>query len=138
MKKTLIIAILIASCSGGPVPKDAVFEFIDAVKSSDSLRVVKLLDIDTYIKSQMSEMTAQDSAKILDEYRTKTIRSLLGDGEVRSRWLHDLIVVNTETRKDSMAEVEVSFVDREVGHQLFTKMQLHRQTDGSWRITYFR
>jgi hypothetical protein len=132
------MALLVASCSSGPSPKDTVFEFIYAVKNSDSLRVVKLLDVDAYIKSRMPEMTAQDSAKVLDDYKTKTIQSLLGEGDVRSRWLRDLIVVNTETHKDDLAEVEVSFLDREAGRQLYTKMQLHRQTDGSWRITYFK
>jgi hypothetical protein len=138
MKKLICIVLLIAACSGGPAPKDTVFEFIDAVKSSDSLRVVKLLDIDAYIKSRMPEMSAEDSARVLDEYRTKTIQSLLGDGEVRTHWLRDLIVVNTETHKGDMAEVEVSFINREAGLQLYTKMQLHRQPDRSWRVTYFK
>jgi hypothetical protein len=138
MKKTIFIALLLASCSGGPNPKDTVFEFIDAVKNSDSLRVVQILDVDAYIKARMPEMSAADSAKVLEDYRAKTIQSLLGEGEVRARWIHDLIVVNTETRYDSTAEVEVSFVDRDAGRQLYTKMQLHRQPDRTWRITYFR
>jgi len=138
MKKLICIVLLLAGCSGGPAPKDTVFEFIDAVKSSDSLRVVKLLDIDAYIKSRMPEMSAEDSVKILAEYQVKTIQSLLGNGEVRSRWLRDLIVVNTETRKGDVAEVEVSFINRDAGLQLYTKMALHRQPDRSWRVTFFK
>lgn len=139
MKNYIIIAILIISaCSSGPAPKDTVFEFIDAVKGSDSLRVVKLLDVDAYIKSRMPSMSPEDSAKVLAEYRTTTIQSLLGTGEVRSRWLHDMIVVNTETRQDSLAEVEVSFINKDTQTQLYTKMQLHQQPDRSWRITYFK
>jgi hypothetical protein len=138
MKNIIIIVLLIiASCSSGPVPKDTVFDFIDAVKLSDSLQVVKLLDIDAYIKAQMSSMSPEDSAKVLVEYRTKTIQSLLGNGEVRSRWLDDQIVVNTETRQDSFAEVEVSFINKATRIQLYTKMQLRQQPDRSWRITYF-
>ncbi|HBY99997.1 MAG TPA: hypothetical protein DEO84_01630 [candidate division Zixibacteria bacterium] len=62
----------------------------------------------------------------------------MGNGEVRSRWLRDLIVVNTETRKGDVAEVEVSFINRDAGLQLYTKMALHRQPDRSWRVTFFK
>jgi hypothetical protein len=139
MKKVIIITCLIlAACSRGPSPKDTVFEFIDAVKSSDSLRVAKLLDMDAYIKSRMSAMSSEDSAKVLNDYRVKTIQSLLGDGLVRGRFMHDLIVVNKEVLQDSLAEVEVSFVDQQAGQQLYTKMQLRHQPDRTWRIIYFR
>jgi hypothetical protein len=86
----------------------------------------------------MPAMSPEDSVKVMDEYRVKTIQSLLGEGDVRKRFLHDLIVVNTETRQDSVAEVEVSFLDRQAGNQLYTKMQLRRQPDRSWRVTYFK
>ena len=144
MKKIYILIPLVAfsaillNCSSGPAAKDTVFQFIDAVKNSDSLQVVKLLDIDAYIRSKMPSMTPEDSAKVLKEYRITTIQSLLGDGDVRYRFLHDQIVVNMETRKDSVAEVEVSFIDRDIGNQLYTKMQLHLQPDHTWRITFFK
>jgi hypothetical protein len=139
MKKLVIITVLIlTACSSGPSPKDTVFEFIDAVKASDSLRVAKLLDMDVYIKARMQAMSSEDSAKVLSDYRVKTIQSLLGDGDVRRRFLQELIVVNTETRQDSVAEVEVSFINKDTQVQLYTKMQLCRQPDRAWRITYFR
>lgn len=139
MKKTAIIFILtLLACSGKPGPKDVVFDFIDAVKNSDSLRVERDLDIERYIKSIMTEMSSEDSTRVLAEYRVKTIQSLLGEGDVRSRWMRNLIVVNKEEKKDTLADVEVSFIDQSAGHQLYTKMQLCRQADGSWRIIYFR
>ncbi len=139
MRKIIIVLILIAAaCSSGPTPKKTVFEFIDAVKSDDSLKIVQLLDIDAFIKSRMPEMSPEDSAKALEEYRVKTIQSLLDNGDIRHRFLHDLIVVNIESRQGDVAEVEVSFVNRETKTQLYTKIQLHRQPDGTWRITYFK
>jgi hypothetical protein len=139
MKKIIFIGmIFIGACAKGPQPKDVVFEFIDAVKSSDSLRVAQILDIDSYIKSIMTEMSPSDSAQVLIDYRAKTIKSLLGNGEVRLRWMRSLIVVNKEEKQDSTAEVEVSFIDQALERQLYTKMQLHQQPNGGWKITYFK
>jgi hypothetical protein len=139
MRNIILTGVLVLlACSGGPDPKDKVFDFIDAVKSSDSLRVVNDLDIERYIQSLMMEMSSEDSAKVMADYRLRTISSLLGEGDVRHRWLNSLIVVNKSEVKDSIAEVEVSFIDRESNHQLYTKMQLLRQSDKSWRIIYFK
>ena len=139
MKKIIFIGlILCGACAKGPQPKDVVFDFIDAVKSSDSLRVTQILDIDSYVKSLMTEMSPADSAQVLSDYRVKTIQSLLGNGEVRQSWMRSLIVVNKEEKKDSTAEVEVSFIDQALGRQLYTKMQLHQQPNGGWKITYFK
>jgi len=139
MKKLLILVIpLLLACSSQPGPKDVVFEFIDGVLTSDSLIVVKNLDIDAYIKSLMMEMSPADSSAILSEKRVSTIQTLLGDGETRRRWLRSQIIVNTETKSDSVAEVEVSFIDRSINHQLYTKMQLKRQVDKSWKIVFFK
>jgi hypothetical protein len=137
-KVVLALSLIFVACSGGPSPKDAVFEFIDAVKSDDSLKIAQILDIDSYIRLRMSEMSPEDSANVLEEYRAKTFQSLLGDGEIRKRFLHDLIVVNTEARQDSIADVEVSFIDRQTRIQLYTKMLLRRQADHTWRIISFK
>jgi hypothetical protein len=138
MRKILLLFLLaVAACSSGPQPKDTVFEFIDAVKSNDSVRVAQLLDIDAYVKAQMVEMSSADSAQILNEYRGRVIRSLLNDGDIRRRWMNSLIVVNKETKQNDRAEVEVSFVDQQAGHQLYTRVQLEKQPDGTWRIVYF-
>lgn len=139
MKKMMLIGIILAlGCSSGPAPKDTVFEFIDAVKLDDSTRVVQILDLDSYIESMMMEMTPAESTQVIAENRLKIMQSLLGDGDVRQKWMHSLIVVNEEVVQDSLAEVEVSFIDQAAGHQLYTKMQLRRQPDKSWRIIYFR
>jgi hypothetical protein len=139
MRKVVIaLSLIFVACSGGPSPKDAVFEFIDAVKSDDSLKIAQILDIDSYIRLRMSEMSPEDSANVLEEYRAQTFQSLLGDGEIRKRFLHDLIVVNTEARQDSIADVEVSFIDRQTRIQLYTKMLLRRQADHTWRIISFK
>jgi hypothetical protein len=138
VRKIIILVLGLAACSSQPGPKDYVFEFIDAVKSSDSLRIERVLDIESYVRAGMQEMSPQDSAVVLNAYRDSTIQSLLGDGDVRGRWISSLIVVNKEEKQDTLAEVEVSFVDQSVGHQLYTKMQLRKQPDGAWKVTFFR
>ncbi len=140
MKKILIIcALVFAACAGGPSPKDTVFEFIDAVKNSDSLKVAKILDVDAYIKSLIAApATAQDTAQILEQNRPKAIQSLLGEGDIRTRWLRDLIVVNKEEIYGDTATVEVSFLNQQAGTQLYTRIVLQRQTDRTWRVTYFK
>jgi hypothetical protein len=137
-KITFIGLMVLLTCAGRPGPKDVVFEFIDAVKTSDSLRVVQLLDLDAYVKNLMPVMSPEDSAKALTQYGDRTIQSLLGDGDTRRRWMRMLIVVNKETISNHSAEVEVSFIDQQAGHQLYTLMQLRRQPDGTWKVTYFR
>ncbi len=108
MKKMMLIGIILAlGCSSGPAPKDTVFEFIDAVKLDDSTRVVQILDLDSYIESMMMEMTPAESTQVIAENRLKIMQSLLGDGDVRQKWMHSLIVVNEEVVQDSLAEVEV-------------------------------
>lgn len=139
MRKLSIISLLIlASCSGKPDPKDVVFDFIDGVLTSDSLKVVNDLDVDAYIKARMTEMSPEDSARALAENRIKTIQSLLGEGPIRLRWLDQQIVVNESFETDTTAEVEVSFIDRTTRHQIYTKMQLRKEPDGFWKIVYFR
>ena len=138
--KIIIISSILAliACSNNPAPKDTVFDFIDAVLNSDSLRVVKDLDMDAYIKNLMMPMSSEDSVKTLQEYRIKTIQSLLGDGDVRQRWSRSQIIVNNESVNDSIADVEVTFGDKSSGHYVYTKMQLQRQLDKSWKIIYFK
>jgi hypothetical protein len=140
MRKLLILFSLAAlACSSKPDPKDVVFDFIDAVLTSDSLRVAKDLDVDAYLKNFMTEMTPEDSAAALEANRGKTIRSLLDDGEVRSRWLRQQIVVNEAFVADTTAEVEVSFIDKSSGHMVYSRMQLSwRPDEDTWKIVFFR
>jgi len=139
MKNLIIISLLVVmGCSTKPAPKDVVFDFIAAVRNSDTTRVVQILDIDTYVKGRMGAMSPADSATILAAYRDSTMQALLGEGEVRDRWTKWQIVVNKEIKQDTLAEVEVSFIDRMRGFQLYTKIQLEKQGDGTWRIIRFR
>jgi hypothetical protein len=134
----LILGLGLVFCSGKPGPKDVVFDFIRAVYDSDSTKIVEILDVDAYNRMHMVEMSPEDSAQVLEEYRVKTIQSLLGDGEKRAFWIKSQILVNQEHIKDDFAEVEVSFIDRSTNVLTFTKIQLRKQPDGSWRIVYFK
>ncbi len=137
-KLYIIFAITIIACSGKPGPKDVVFDFIDAVLTSDSLRVINDLDVDEYVKMLLMEMSPEDSVLAISEQREKTIQSLLGDGQTRSRWMRQQIVVNEAFVADTLSEVEVSFIDQASGHMVYTKMQLKKQPDDTWKIIFFR
>lgn len=138
MKKYFILAFMaIVACSGKPGPKDVVFDFIDGVLTSDSVKIVNDLDIVSFTKYLMVKMSPEDSAKVLADKPGEIINSMLKDGETRSRWMRQQIIVNTETIKKDTSEVEVSFMDKSTGHLLVTKMQLAKQPDGTWRIFYF-
>ncbi|UCE65416.1 MAG: hypothetical protein JSU85_11160 [Candidatus Zixiibacteriota bacterium] len=139
MRKLLFVfALGLIVCSGKPGPKDVVFEFIRAVYDSDSTKIVNILDVDAYNRMHMVVMSPEDSAAVLEEYRVKTIQSLLGDGEKRAFWTKSQILVNKEHVKGDFAEVDVSFIDRVTGVLLYTKIQLEKQPDGSWKIVYFK
>jgi hypothetical protein len=138
MKKISFLSLLVlAACSSQPGPKDVVFDFIAAVRTGDTTSVLQMLDIDAYVKFNMVEMSPEDSAVALREYRDLPVQRLFGDGEVRERWMNWQIVVNRELKQDSLADVEVSFVNRMTRHQILTYVKLQLQPDGVWKIYYF-
>ena len=141
MRKLLTVTLLaIVACSSQPGPKDVVFQFIKAVRTSDSLTVVQLLDVDAYIKMRMVEMSPEDSAQVLIEERVKTIQSLIGDGETRRYWNKPemRILVNKARINENDADVDMSFMDKQTGSLIYSKVLLKKQPDKSWRITYFK
>jgi len=137
-KLYIIFVIAFIACSGKPDPKNVVFDFLEAVMVSDSLGIVNTFDVDAYVLSHLMEMSPEDSALAIIEQRQKTIQSLLGDGDTRSRWLRQQILVNEAFVADTLAEVEVSFIDQPSGHMVYTRMQLKRQPDDTWKIIFFR
>ena len=140
MKRFMVPLFILSciACSQGPHPKDTVFNFIDAVLKSDSLKVLESLDLATYASLHVDESVHGDSTAFVQDYASETLQSLLGDGRIRRRWLRSQIIVNKETIDDGTAEVEVSFIDRASSHMIYTRMQLEKQPDRSWLITYFR
>lgn len=139
MKKLVLIVIIgVFACSGKPGPKEVVFDFIRAVYESDSLKITEILDVDAYIKLQLAEMSPEDSSAVFDKQRISTIQSLLGDGEKRAYWMKSQLLVNRVNVKDDFAEVDVSFIDKVSSTLRYTKIQLRKQPDNSWRIVYFK
>jgi len=139
MKKIILIVIIgVFACSGKPGPKEVVFDFIRAVYKSDSLKITEILDVDAYIEMHIVEMSPEDSAAVFDEQRIKTIQSLLGGGEKRAYWMKSQILVNKVNAKGDFAEVDVSFIDKVSSTLRYTKIQLRKQPDDSWRIIYFK
>ena len=72
----------------------------------------------------MPAMSPADTIAALEAYRTKTIESLLQDGEVRHRWLPTRLWSTRRSMKGDTANVEVSFIDQQSGYMLYTQIQL--------------
>jgi len=111
-------------------------DFIWAVQDSDSATVVSCLDLDTIVRRSLKTTTPEDSLLVLGVYRGKILGTLLGDGHRRTTWRKSQIVLGVEEIRDNLAEVEVSFIDKETGRQNYTKMQL-KKTEEGWKIIYF-
>jgi hypothetical protein len=71
---------------------------------------------------------------VYDSDSTKIVKILDVDAYNR---MH-MVEMSPEDIKDDFAEVEVSFIDRSTNVLTFTKIQLRKQPDGSWRIVYFK
>lgn len=123
-------------CGGEGSPKGVVKDFIWAVQDSDSATVVSCLDLDTIVRRSLKTTTPEDSLLVLGVYRGKILGTLLGDGHRRTTWRKSQIVLGVEEIRDNLAEVEVSFIDKETGRQNYTKMQL-KKTEEGWKIIYF-
>jgi hypothetical protein len=131
-----LVLLFFFSCGGQRSPKGVVKDFIWAVQDSDSATIVSCLDLDAIVRRSVKTTSPEDSLLLLGIYREKILRTLLGDGHRRTTWLKSQIVLGAEEIRDSLAEVEVSFIDKETGRQNYTKMQL-RETRQGWKITYF-
>jgi len=124
------------SCGGGKSPKGVVKDFIWAVQDSDSATIVSCLDLDAMVRRSLKATSPEDSLLVLGLYKGKILGTLVGDGHRRTTWRKSQIVLGAEEIRDNLAEVEVSFIDKETGRQNYTKMQL-RETEEGWKIIYF-
>jgi hypothetical protein len=131
-----LVLVFLFSCGGQRSPKGVVKDFIWAVQDSDSATIVSCLDLDAIVRRSVKTTSPEDSLLLLGIYREKILKTLLGNGHRRTTWLKSQIVLGAEEIRDSLAEVEVSFIDKETGRQNYTKMQL-RETEQGWKITYF-
>ncbi|TET69162.1 MAG: hypothetical protein E3J45_02125 [Candidatus Zixiibacteriota bacterium] len=131
-----LLLLFFISCGGEKNPKGVVKDFIWAVQDSDSATIVSCLDLDTIVRRSLKTTSPEDSLLLLGIYKEKFLGTLLGDGHRRITWLKSQIVLGAEEIRDSLAEVEVSFIDKETGRQNYTKMQL-RETEEGWKIIYF-
>jgi hypothetical protein len=135
----LILLVLLCACSSTPEPKDVVFDFIKAVKTSDSLAVTQLLDIDEYIKIRMTEMSPEDSVAVIEQERIGVIDRLLREGKTREYWNEEGLkfVVNRARIYGDSAYVDVSYMEK-TGRLIYTNMILKRYPDKNWKIIYFK
>jgi hypothetical protein len=133
---TCFLPVLFIFCGGKESPKSVVKEFIWAVQDSDSARIVSCLDLDTMVKRSLRTTTPEDSLLVLGVYKQRILGTLLREGHRRTTWLKSQIVIGAGEIRGNLAEVEVSFIDKETGRQNYTKMQLH-ETEEGWKIIYF-
>jgi hypothetical protein len=133
---TCLLPVLLIFCGGQKSPKSVVKEFIWAVQDSESAKIISCLDLDTMVRRSLRTTTPEDSLLVLGVYKQRILGTLLREGHRRTTWLKSQIVIGTGEIRGNLAEVEVSFIDKETGRQNYTKMQLH-ETEGGWKIIYF-
>ncbi|MBD3169405.1 MAG: hypothetical protein GF307_07970 [candidate division Zixibacteria bacterium] len=131
----LIALIMLLGC-GGSNPRDTVKSFVTHVVENDSTGIDSLVDWNSMITGRLQDMSPEDSSEAIVYHRGNFIESLLDSGSRRRNYLNSQIVIGKAEADDSVANVEVSFIDRTTGVQNYTKMLL-KLHDDQWKITYF-
>lgn len=141
----LLIALLAVGPTGcshdaRPNPKDTIKNMFEAMRTSDSVALAVNIDLASAARDMQDELwgTLPDSVLALSDPADRLLASMVGEGELRKRWLSDnqIVIGKSEIAADT-ALVEVSFLDRVTRVQYYNKMRLvFRQ--GRWIVTDFK
>jgi hypothetical protein len=140
-----LIALLLfglASCShdARPNPKDTIVYMFDAMRQSDSISLAMNIDLASAARGMERELApvVTDSNEAQSDPAALLLSSMVGEGNLRKRWLDDnqIVLGKTETTGDT-ALVEVSFIDKITRVQYYNKMRLVFRND-RWIVTDFR
>jgi len=128
----ILIAVLLAgltSCSHNarPDPKDTIKYMFEAMRQSDSVSLAQNIDLAAAEQGMERDLgpAAADSNGVQSNPGARLLASMVGDGELRDRWLNDnqIVLGHAETKGDT-ALVEVSFIDKVTRVQYYNKMRL--------------
>jgi hypothetical protein len=132
----MLLLLVACDSSGSGSPRSRVLEFVRLVQADTLPEIepyveIELLSQDLYGDAQFDSLS--DLAK-----QEKLLFDFSGQGRYRRMLTESQIVVNTEEfLSDSLATVEVSYIDRGTRIQYYTKMLLIRRDD-VWLIQKLR
>lgn len=141
----LLIALFAAglvSCSHSarPDPKDTIKYMFEAMQQSDSVSLEQNIDLESAARGMERDLgpAVADSTGATPDPGKRLLSAMVGDGDLRKRWLteNQIVVGRTETMGDT-ALVEVSFIDKITRVQYYNKMRLVWRNE-RWIVTDFR
>lgn len=140
-----LIVLLVAgltSCShdARPDPKETIKYLFEAMQQSDSVSLAQNIDLASAARGMTRDLgpAVEDSTGVTPDPGARLLSSMVGDGDLRRRWLteNQIVVGRTETMGDT-ALVEVSFIDKITRVQYYNKMRLVWRNE-RWIVTDFR
>lgn len=130
---------LIASC-GRPVPdnpKEVVIALFGAMERNDRAAIAHLLDLGALMKKTTEDYALQSDAPRKFTSPEELMNDLVDSGLTKTRWFAmQRVVNNTELISSDLANVEVTFVDKESSKGYLTKFGVHKVND-RWKIFSF-
>jgi len=137
----LSAAIALASCShtARPDPKETIKNMFEAMRLSDSVSLAANIDLLSAARGMQGEFSTAvtDSATAQPDTAARLLSAMVGEGELRQRWLTDnQIVIGRSEISGDTALVEVSFIDRITRVQYYNKMRLVFRSE-RWVLTDF-
>ncbi len=140
---TLVVFLLLGlvSCSHNarPDPKETIKLMFEAMRQSDSVSLELNIDLASAARGMERDLgpAVADSTGATPDPAARLLSSLVGEGDLRNRWLteNQIVIGHTETKGDT-ALVEVSFIDKITRVQYYNKMRLVFR-NGRWIVTDF-
>jgi hypothetical protein len=134
-----LLVLLLAACNpSSSNPRGAVVKFLNAVRASDTLVILRSVTFDapyTLLSDTGLELGTAHADTVM---MARLVRDLTFGGAIYDRWVDKQMVVgDVEMRGDDSAEVEVSFLSRRTGVQYYNKFGLAKR-GRAWQIYSFK
>ncbi len=137
---TALVAIaLVISCgrSSPDTPREAVIALFGAMERNDRATIAHLLDLAELMKPANQDYSLQSDSPRTFTGPEQILDDLVDEGITKKRWFsYQRIVNTTEMLAEDIANVEVTFVDKEESKGYMTKFGVHLK-NGKWKIFSF-
>lgn len=135
----LTIVSLIISCgrSSPDTPREAVIALFGAMERNDRAAIAHLLDLAELMKPDNQDYALQSDSPRTFSSPEQILDDLVDQGTTKVRWFsYQRIVNTTEMLAEDIANVEVTFVDKDASKGYMTKFGVHL-VNGKWKIFSF-
>jgi hypothetical protein len=134
-----MLLLALASCASEPGPRETVKHFLQSLREDTTSYdyLSQLLDLDELVTE--NSIYTYDSTISFAANKQGLVSLLQKDGDVRTRWIKDQIILGDVEILGDTATVEVSFVDKTVVpvKQFYNRMGVH-VVDGRWKVFSLR